>query len=67
MQTPLLDRVHRPADLRQLDKTDLRQLADELRAEMVAAVAETGGHLAPAMSSSLPWPCIMCLKPLMTV
>ena len=45
MKTPLLDRVHRPADLRQFDKSDLKQLADELRAEMISAVSETGGHL----------------------
>ena len=44
-QTPLLDRITRPADLRQLDKGDLRQLADELRAEMIDAVSVTGGHL----------------------
>ena len=44
-QTPLLDRITRPADLRQLDRGDLRQLADELRAEMINAVSVTGGHL----------------------
>ena len=43
--TPLLDRIGRPADLRQLDKGDLRQLADELRVEMIDAVSVTGGHL----------------------
>ena len=43
--TPLLDRIDRPADLRQLAKSDLKQLADELRAEMISAVSETGGHL----------------------
>ena len=45
MDTPLLDRILRPADLRQLAKSDLRQLADEVRDEMIAAVSETGGHL----------------------
>jgi 1-deoxy-D-xylulose-5-phosphate synthase len=44
-QTPLLDRVHMPADLRALPSSELRQLADELRAEMVSAVSVTGGHL----------------------
>ena len=44
-QTPFLDRITRPADLRQLDRGDLRQLADELRAEMIDAVSVTGGHL----------------------
>ena len=43
--TPLLDQVDTPADLRKLAPTQLRQLADELRSEMVAAVSVTGGHL----------------------
>ncbi len=43
--TPLLDTVDTPADLRQLPPGQLRQLADELRAEMIAAVGQTGGHL----------------------
>ncbi len=44
-QTPLLDTVDTPADLRQLKPEQLRQLADELRAEMIDAVGSTGGHL----------------------
>ena len=44
-KTPLLDQVHTPADLRKLDETQLRQVADELRAEMIDAVSVTGGHL----------------------
>src|SRR5689334_4693333 len=44
-ETPLLDQVREPADLRRLDRAQLRQLADELRAETVSAVAVTGGHL----------------------
>ena len=43
--TPLLDTVDTPADLRRLEPAQLRQLADELRAEMIAAVGQTGGHL----------------------
>jgi 1-deoxy-D-xylulose-5-phosphate synthase len=43
--TPLLDQVDLPADLRKLAPDQLRQLADELRAEMIAAVGQTGGHL----------------------
>jgi 1-deoxy-D-xylulose-5-phosphate synthase len=43
--TPLLDTVDTPADLRGLAPGQLRQLADELRAEMIAAVGQTGGHL----------------------
>jgi 1-deoxy-D-xylulose-5-phosphate synthase len=43
--TPLLDTVQTPADLRAMPRDNLRQLADELRAEMVDAVSVTGGHL----------------------
>ena len=42
---PVLDRVETPADLRRLPETELRQLADELRAEVIDAVSVTGGHL----------------------
>jgi 1-deoxy-D-xylulose-5-phosphate synthase len=43
--TPLLDTVEFPADLRALKPEQLRQLADELRAETISAVGTTGGHL----------------------
>ena len=43
--TPLLDTVTTPAELRKLPESDLRQIADELRAEMIDAVSVTGGHL----------------------
>ena len=43
--TPLLDQVHIPADTRGFDLSQLRQLADELRAETIDAVSVTGGHL----------------------
>jgi 1-deoxy-D-xylulose-5-phosphate synthase len=43
--TPLLDSVETPDDLRKLQPSQLRQLADELRAEMIATVGQTGGHL----------------------
>jgi 1-deoxy-D-xylulose-5-phosphate synthase len=42
---PLLDRIHKPADLRALDRGDLREVARELRAFLLASVAQTGGHL----------------------
>jgi 1-deoxy-D-xylulose-5-phosphate synthase len=45
IDTPLLDTIHSPADLRRLNESDLKQLADELRAETIGAVAVTGGHL----------------------
>jgi 1-deoxy-D-xylulose-5-phosphate synthase len=41
----LLDRIVIPKDLRSLRESDLRQVADELRAEMIGAVSITGGHL----------------------
>ncbi len=44
-KTPLLDQVQFPVDLRKLEKSQLRQLADELRAETISAVSSTGGHL----------------------
>jgi 1-deoxy-D-xylulose-5-phosphate synthase len=47
--TPLLDRVAGPADLRQMPDDDLRQLANELRSEVISAVSETGGHLGSSL------------------
>ena len=44
-ETPLLDTVGTPEELRRLERKQLRQLADELRAEMIDAVGTTGGHL----------------------
>ena len=43
--TPLLDQIHEPADLRRFKPGDLREIADELRAETIDAVSVTGGHL----------------------
>jgi 1-deoxy-D-xylulose-5-phosphate synthase len=43
--TPLLDRVVLPADLRGLPEADLKQVAEELRRELIDAVSVTGGHL----------------------
>jgi 1-deoxy-D-xylulose-5-phosphate synthase len=45
VDTPLLDTIKVPADLRRLPQESLRQLADELRAETIDAVSVTGGHL----------------------
>ncbi len=44
-ETPLLDQVQYPADIRKLEKSQLEQLSNELRAEMISAVSVTGGHL----------------------
>lgn len=43
--TPLLDTISSPADTRALSIPQLKQLADELRAETIDAVSQTGGHL----------------------
>ncbi|MDP5220433.1 1-deoxy-D-xylulose-5-phosphate synthase [Ruegeria sp. 2205SS24-7] len=43
--TPLLDLVNRPADLKRFSDTQLTQLASELRSETISAVSVTGGHL----------------------
>ena len=45
VDTPLLDQVKYPEDLRRLNPEQLRQVADELRAETIDAVSVTGGHL----------------------
>ncbi|AUL99440.1 1-deoxy-D-xylulose-5-phosphate synthase [Rhodocyclaceae bacterium] len=42
---PLLERIDSPADLRALDRRELRPLADELRAFLIESVSKTGGHL----------------------
>jgi len=43
--TPLLDTITSPADLRSLDRKQLKQLADELRSFLIDSVSQTGGHL----------------------
>jgi 1-deoxy-D-xylulose-5-phosphate synthase len=43
-RTPLLDQIKVPADLRRFPESDLKQIADELRAELIDAVSITGGH-----------------------
>ena len=49
IETPLLDQITFPADLRKFKEEDLRQIADELRAELVDAVSQTGGHLGASL------------------
>ncbi len=44
-QTPLLDQIDTPADLRPLKREELKQLAGELRQELIDVVSVTGGHL----------------------
>ncbi|MCD0504620.1 1-deoxy-D-xylulose-5-phosphate synthase [Bordetella petrii] len=45
MTTDLLDRIQSPADLRQLDRRELKTLAEELRGFVLESVSRTGGHL----------------------
>lgn len=45
LQTPLLDQINSPEDLKKFDLTELQNIADELRAETIDAVSVTGGHL----------------------
>ncbi|TNF60960.1 MAG: 1-deoxy-D-xylulose-5-phosphate synthase, partial [Rhodobacteraceae bacterium] len=49
LQTPLLDRVAGPADLKALTDRQLADLAQEVRAEVISAVSETGGHLGSSL------------------
>ena len=49
LETPLLDTVHTPADLRSLSDAQLASLADELRSEVISVVSETGGHLGSSL------------------
>jgi 1-deoxy-D-xylulose-5-phosphate synthase len=44
-KTPLLDQIRTPEDLRKFEPDRLRQIADELRHDLINAVAKTGGHL----------------------
>ncbi|HEU4550836.1 MAG TPA: 1-deoxy-D-xylulose-5-phosphate synthase [Rhizomicrobium sp.] len=48
-KTPLLDKVDEPADLRRLDKSQLRQFADELRTDLIDIVSVTGGHFGSSL------------------
>ncbi len=47
--TPLLDRIRSPRDMRRLEHLELVRLADELRAETLKVVSETGGHLGSSL------------------
>jgi len=47
--TPLLDRVNVPADMKNFSAEQLKQLADELRAETISTVSVTGGHLGSSL------------------
>jgi len=44
-KTPLLDQIRTPEDLRRFEPDRLREIADELRQDLINAVSKTGGHL----------------------
>jgi 1-deoxy-D-xylulose-5-phosphate synthase len=46
-QTPLLDKIQQPSDVRKLNFTELEQLAAEIRTELIEVLSKTGGHLGP--------------------
>ena len=48
--TPLLDKIKNPQDLKKLQVSELKNLAEELRAELVDAVSVTDGHLSAGLS-----------------
>jgi 1-deoxy-D-xylulose-5-phosphate synthase len=48
-ETPLLDRIQGPADLKRLSTADLCELAQEIREKIISAVSRNGGHLAPSL------------------
>ena len=45
MAEKLLDKINYPSDLRKLKKSQLEQVSNELRNELIGVVSETGGHL----------------------
>ena len=47
--TPLLDTIHSPTDLRTLNDAELARLAEELRSDTIAIVSQTGGHLGSSL------------------
>jgi 1-deoxy-D-xylulose-5-phosphate synthase len=48
-KTRLLDAIRDPRDLRKLDQSQLPQLCEELRGELLDVVSETGGHLGASL------------------
>jgi len=47
----VLDRINSPKDLKSLSLPELKQLAKEIREEIIQTVAKTGGHLAPNLGT----------------
>ncbi len=45
--SPLLDSINSPSDLKRLEETQLPQLAQEIRDELITVLSQVGGHLGP--------------------
>jgi 1-deoxy-D-xylulose-5-phosphate synthase len=50
-ESPLLPRIQSPEDLRRLPREQVRQVTEELRAEIIERVSRTGGHLASSLGA----------------
>ena len=48
---PLLERINKPEDLRQLDEAELPAVAEEVRRFLIDSVSKTGGHLAAGLGT----------------
>ena len=46
-ESPLLDSINSPSDLKRLDEVKLAQLAQEIRNELITVLSQVGGHLGP--------------------
>ena len=68
MKTSLLEAIHSPADLRRLSRTELPQLARELREFVLQSVGKTGGHLSSNLGTveltiALHYVCLLYTSP----
>ena len=50
ISTPLLDKIHSPKDLRELDESDLPRVCSEIREYVIDSVSRTAGHLASGLA-----------------
>ena len=48
---PLLDKVNSPSDLKKLDNSELKLLADDIRTYILEVISQTGGHLAAGLGT----------------
>jgi len=52
INTPLLDKIHSPADLRKLPESQLEQVVDEIRLFLLHSVSRSGGHFAASLGAT---------------